>query len=187
MQNAIKGDCLSYFTFLHWIALAVIVLLCIVFLILIIQNADEKFPLPAILTNFLSMFILTAFVFYALDKYTKVATLEHVTIKKILINESFSISGQIRNTGNFTVSTCSLEVKLSNDSIENGGGVPLFRPKSAFDNLFKWEKDTNTIETTKTFVIAEDLYKGEMRNFSVYMRYPPSFAKPTVRYKLFCR
>ena len=176
---------MSYFTFLHWIALAVIGLLFILFLVLIVQNSDEKSPLPAILTNFFAMTILTAFVFYALDKYTKVATLEHMLVKKILINESFSISGQIRNTGSFTISTCSLEVKLSNESIESGG-VPIFQPKSAFDNLFKWEKDTNTIETTKTFVIAEDLYKDEMRNFSVYMRYPPSYAKPKVRYELLC-
>ena len=177
---------MSYFTFLHWIALAIIIVLCIVFLVLIVQNSDEKFPLPAVLTNFFAMIVLTAFIFYALDKYTKVASLEHMLIKKILINESFSISGQIRNIGDFTISTCSLEVKLSNDSIESGAGVPIFQPKSAFDNLFKWERDTNAIETTRTFVIAQDLYKGEMRNFSVYMRYPPSYAKPKVRYELLC-
>ncbi|MDD3341982.1 MAG: DUF2393 family protein [Sulfurospirillaceae bacterium] len=176
------------FTVLHWIALVVIGLLFILFLVLIFQNANEKFPLGAILTNILFVSIVTLFTFYALDKYTKVATLEHVIIKKILINESFSISGQIRNIGNFTIGACTLEVKLSNDSIGEGGtgGVPLFQPKSALDSFLKWERDTNTIETSKTFVIAEDLYKGEMRNFSVYMRYPPSFAKPKVRYELFC-
>lgn len=187
MQNAIKGDLLSYFTFLHWFALVIIGVLFILFLVLVFQNSNEKFPLSSIFTAILSAVILTAFSFYALDKYTKSATLEHVIIKKILINESFSISGQIRNIGNFAIRSCSLEVKLSNDSTGYGGaGVPRFEPKSVLDNLFKGGKESNTIETTKRFIIAEDLYKGEMRNFSVFMRYPPSFVKPTVRYELFC-
>lgn len=179
---------MSYFTFLHWFALAVIGLLFILFLILTFQNnSEEKFPLAAIFTNLLGMSILTGFTFYALDKFTKVASLEHVVIKKILINESFSISGQIRNIGKFDISTCTLEVKLSNDSLEKGGSEgPLFVPKSALDNLLKWERDMSVIETTKDFVIAENLHKGEMRNFSVLMRYPPSFARPSVRYELYC-
>ncbi|MDD2383278.1 MAG: DUF2393 family protein [Sulfurospirillaceae bacterium] len=178
---------MSYFTFLHWFALVIIGVLLILFLVLIFQNSNEKFPLSSIFTAILSAVILTVFSFYALDKYTKSAILEHVIIKKILINESFSISGQIRNIGNFTISSCSLEVKLSNDLTGYGGeGAPRFEPKSVFDNLFKRGNETNTIETSKTFVITEDLYKGEMRNFSVFMRYPPSFSKPTVRYELFC-
>lgn len=134
------------------------------------------------------MCILTSFSIYGIDKFTKVAKLENVVQKKVLINESFSISGQIRNTGNFNIGKCILEVKLSNDSLEtNGGEALVFAPKSGLENFFKKDtSNTNVIETVKEFVIAENLRKGEMRNFSVFMRYPPSFSKPYTRYELYC-
>ena len=106
--------------------------------------------------------------------------------KKVLINESFSISGQIRNIGNFTIGKCTLEVKIFNASLERiGTDSAIFVPKSAFENFFKRDA-LPTIETTKSFVIAENLQEGEMRNFTVFMPYPPSFEKPYTRYELFC-
>lgn len=69
---------------------------------------------------------------------------------------------------------CRLEVKLSNNSFDKLGGTdsPLFVTKSILDGLFKKTQIMNEIETSKTFVIAEMLHKGEMRNFSISMRYP---------------
>lgn len=132
------------------------------------------------------MSILAVFSIYVLDKYTKIARLENIVQKKILVNESFAISGQIRNIGNFQIGKCVLEVKISNNSIERTGtDSAIFVPKSAFDGLFNRDKE-NVVETTKEFVIAENLHKGEMRNFTVFMRYPPSFSKPYTRYELFC-
>jgi len=178
---------LPYFTLLHWIAIIVIVILFSLFLFLTIQNQDGKSSLlPPILTNILVMSILAVFSIYVLDKYTKIARLENIVQKKILVNESFAISGQIRNIGNFQIGKCVLEVKISNNSIERTGtDSAIFVPKSAFDGLFNRDKE-NVVETTKEFVIAENLHKGEMRNFTVFMRYPPSFSKPYTRYELFC-
>lgn len=176
------------FTFLHWIVLAVIILLFILFLILIIQNHDGKSSLIApILTDLFTMSIIAIFSIYILDKAIKVAVLENVVQKKILLNESFSISGQIRNAGKFELAKCTLEVKMSNNSVEKTGtDGAIFVPKSAFDALFKSSSDEFTIDTTKEFVIAEDLYPGEIRNFTVFMRYPASFSKPQARYELTC-
>lgn len=178
---------MPYFTLLHWIAIIVIVMLFSLFLFLTIQNQDGKSSLlPPILTNILVMSILAVFSIYVLDKYTKIARLENIVQKKILVNESFAISGQIRNIGNFQIGKCVLEVKISNNSIERTGtDSAIFVPKSAFDGLFNRDKE-NVVETTKEFVIAENLHKGEMRNFTVFMRYPPSFSKPYTRYELFC-
>jgi len=123
---------------------------------------------------------------YILDKYTKLARLENVVQKKILVNESFAISGQIRNIGNFKIGKCILEVKIANNSIGSGnvdGSIFIF--KSPFDSLFKRDKKI-TVDTTKEFVIAENLYKDEMRNFTIFMRYPASYTKPYTRYELFC-
>ena len=178
---------MTYFTLLHWFVILIIILIFSLVLVLTIRNNDGKSSLLApILANVFIMSIFAVFAIYGLDKYTKVARLENITQKKVLINESFSISGQIRNIGNFQIGQCILEVKISNELSENtGSGSIVFEPKSAFDNLFSRES-TSTVETTKEFVIAENLHKDEMRNFTVFMRYPPSFAKPYLRYELFC-
>jgi len=132
------------------------------------------------------MFLLSIFSIYVLDKYTKIAILENIVQKKILVNESFAISGQIRNIGNFEIGKCILKVKIANNSIGNDsvdGSIFIF--KSPLDNLFKHEKKI-TVDTTKEFVIAKNLYKNEMRNFTVFMRYPSSYSKPYTRYELSC-
>lgn len=178
---------MTYFTILHWFALIIIALLTLLIIVLTFRNHDGKSSLIApVLATLFIMSILTFFTIYGLDKYTKVARLENIAQKKILINESFSISGQIRNIGQFTIGQCTLEVKISNDSIERGTDAIVFMPKSALSNLLNWGKDENSVETKKEFVIAENLHKGEMRNFTVFMRYPPSFTKPYTRYELFC-
>lgn len=178
---------MTYFTILHWIAIGIILTLFGLVSFLIVRNDSEKNPLPTILTAALFFALIAIVSLYVLDKYTKIARLENVSQKKVLINESFSISGQIRNVGNFTIGECTLEVKISNGSLEASSDGPLFVPKSALDNLFKRDNSNmNTIDTTKTFVIAENLKKAEMRNFTVFMRYPPSYAKPYTRYELFC-
>jgi len=179
---------MTYFTLLHWFAMIVIFLLLALAIVLTIRSHDGKSSLYApIFTTFFIATVFAAFAIYGLDKYTKIARLENIVQKKVLINESFSISGQIRNIGNFKIGSCVLEVKISNESFERAGTEGIsFVPKSAFDNLFNWGKESHSVETTKEFVIAENLYKGEMRNFTVFMRYPPSYTKPYTRYELFC-
>ncbi|WP_041956096.1 DUF2393 family protein [Sulfurospirillum arsenophilum] len=179
---------MTYFTVLHWFAMIVIVLLFALIVTLTVRSNDGKASLvPPILATFFILSLFAIFAIYALDKYTKVARLENVVQKKVLINESFSITGQIRNIGQFKIGQCVLEVKIANDSLEKiGADSAIFVPKSALDNLFNWGEGTKSIETIKEFVIAENLHTGEMRNFTVFMRYPPSYAKPYTRYELFC-
>lgn len=177
---------MTYFTLFHWIAIVIIALLFSLILWLTIHNNEGKSSLAPILANLFITVLFTSFIFYALDKYTKVARLENMVQKKVLINESFSISGQIRNIGQFEIAKCTLEVKIFNASLERiGANSAIFVPKSALQNLFKRENNP-IIETTKKFVIAENLHKGEIRNFTVFMPYPPSFEKPYTRYELSC-
>jgi hypothetical protein len=166
------------------------IILLLVFILVItltIRNHDGKSSLLSpILATFFVLGIFAFFAIYALDKYTKTARLENIVQKKVLINESFSISGQIRNIGNFTIGSCVLEVKISNELSDTTGSESIvFAPKSVLDNFFRKES-TYSVDTTKEFVIAENLHTGEMRNFTVFMRYPPSFAKPYTRYELYC-
>jgi len=54
-------------------------------------------------------------------------------------------------------------------------------------NLFSSKKKESRPSTIiNEFVVAKGLRKGELRNFSVAMRYPPYFQKPFMNYKLYC-
>lgn len=178
---------MTYFTVLHWLATLIVGVIFVLCLILVLRNSDEKFPLPTILTIALIAILIFLMSIFGLDKYTKIAELENVVQKKVLINESFSISGQIRNAGNFQIGKCTLEVKLFNESLEKSTDGISFVPKSVFDNLFSKNRGSDfKVDTTKEFIIAENLRSGEMRNFTVFIRYPASFSKPHARYELFC-
>lgn len=179
---------MTYFTLLHWLVLGILSLILVLVVLLILRNESEKSPFQAILVSIFVFILIAGFSLYGLDSYTKVARLDNVTQKKILLNESLVVTGQIQNIGKFTIGKCRLEVKLSNNSFDKFGGTdsPLFVTKSILDGLFKKNQISNEIETSKTFVIAEMLHQGEMRNFSISMRYPPSFSKPSLRYELSC-
>lgn len=141
-------------------------------------------------SNFLVIITLAVFSMLVLDKYTKKAKLEHVTQKRILMNESLSLTGKIRNTGSFSINTCKLEVKITSNALGSGGisGSNVFTPRSGLGSLFGLDKeDPRPSTVVKEFVIARDFRKGELRNFSISMRYPPYFQKPHLNYKLYCR
>lgn len=139
-------------------------------------------------SNFLVISMLGTFSVFVLDKYTKQARLEDMTQKRILITESLTLSGKIRNIGAFTIGTCKLEVKLVSNAISNStlNGSNVFNPRSGLASLFSNDKNEQPTTVVQEFVIAKNLGKGELKNFSVSMRYPPYFQKPYMNYKLYC-
>jgi hypothetical protein len=130
------------------------------------------------------------FSMFVLDKYTKVARLENVTQKRILMNETLTLTGKIRNIGNFDIGQCKLEVKLVSNAMTGGdvSGSQVFSPSGLnFFDLFSSKKKNDKPSTViNEFVITKNFKKGELRNFSVAMRYPPYFQKPFMNYKLYC-
>lgn len=141
-------------------------------------------------SNFLVIITLAVFSVLVLDKYTKKAQLENVTQKRILRTESITLTGKVRNTGSFNIARCILEVKLVNNAISGGtlSGSNVFNPRSGLDFLFgDDEKDARPSTIVKEFVIARNFRAGELKNFSVSLKYPPYFSKPYFNYELFCR
>ena len=90
---------MTYFTILHWLVLSIILTLFILVIILVMRNPNEKSPLTTI--GVISGLLIMVFIIslYGLDEYTKVARLENITQRRVLSNESFNLSGQIRNIG----------------------------------------------------------------------------------------
>ena len=177
----------SYFTILHIAALVFFFILFIALLILSFKETRKKVLVAMIFSNFLVITTLSFFSMLVLDKYTKKARLENVTQSRVLLTESFVLSGVVRNIGKFDISKCYLNVKLVNNPVtgKNLSGSTVFKP-NGFDFLSNSENERkSTIK--KSFVIAKNLKAGEFRNFSVSMRYPPYFKNTSLVYKLKCR
>lgn len=179
---------MAYFTFLHIITLLILLVLFVLLCILAFKQTNKKILLSMLFSNFLVISMLSVFSMYVLDKYTKKARLENMTQKRILMTESFTISGQIRNIGKFDIHKCKLEVKLVNNAISGGSvkGSDVFNPVSGLGFLFKGDKETRASTIIEEFVVAQNFKRGELKNFSVSMKYPPYFQKTYMNYKLYC-
>jgi len=178
----------SYFTIVHIITLAILFIIFIILLILSFKETRKKVLAAMIFSNFLVISMLAVFSMFVLDKYTKKARLENISQTRVLINESFVLTGMVRNIGKFDISKCILNVKLVNNAITGNklNGSTVFKPNSGFD-FFSKKKNEKKSTIIKDFVIARNLKVGELRNFSVSMKYPPYFQNTSLVYKLRCR
>jgi len=141
-------------------------------------------------SNLLVITMIAIFSMFVLDKYTKVARLENVTQKRILMSETLTLTGKIRNIGNFDIGKCTLEVKLVSNALNsaNVSGSQIFSPSglNVFNLFSSKKKDAKPSTVINEFIIAKNFRKGELKNFSVAMHYPPYFQKPYMNYKLYC-
>ena len=124
---------------------------------------------------------------YVIDNATKKAVIDNIAQKRVLMNETIVFSGQIRNTGSFAIGTCKLEIKLINNPLNAGNlsSSNLFNPM----NLFKSNNDDPAQKSStvkQDFVVAKNIKSGEIRNFSVSMRYPSHFSQSSTIQKLNC-
>jgi len=178
---------MAYFTILHILTLAILFIIYILLIVLMRKENRPKIFWSMVFANTLVMGMLMVFAMPVLDKYTKKAQVENLTQKRILMTESITFSGQVRNTGSFAIGKCKFEVKLVNNPLTSGklAGSQVFRPTSGLQyGPDDGEKASTVVEN---FVIATDLKPGELRNFSVSMRYPPHFQQTTPFTTLNCR
>jgi len=179
---------MTYFTILHWLTLFILLVIFVLLSIIALKQTNRKILVSMLFSNFLVITMLAVFSMFVIDKYTKKAKLENVTQSRVLLTESFVLSGQIRNIGNFKIGKCKLEVKLVNNAITSGkvNGSNIFNPISGLSELFGKKKNQKPSTIIKKFVIAKNFKSGELRNFSISMKYPPYFEKTYMRYKLHC-
>jgi len=179
---------MAYFTILHWLTLVILLVLFILISIVALRQTNRKILLSMLFSNFLVMSTLAIFSMFILDKYTKQARLEDMTQNRVLLTESLILSGKIRNIGHFSIGKCKIEVRLVNDALTAStvSGSKIFTPNAGFSFLSNSKKDTKPSTIIKDFIIAKNFNQGELRNFSVSLKYPPYFQKPTMTYKLYC-
>ncbi len=178
---------MAYFTILHWIVAVILSVLLVLFSLIALKQNGKKVIITILVINFIVISMLFVLSILILDKYTKKAQLENIVQKRILRTERLTLSGRVRNIGNFDIGKCSLEIKLVNNPMQSGSakGSQVFTP-SGFSFFSFSKKNTQPSTVINKFVIAKNLRSKELRNFSVSMRYPPYFKKPYMDYELYC-
>ncbi len=179
----------SYFTIVHIITLFILFIIFIILLIVSLKETRKKVLFAMIFSNFLVISMLAVFSMFVLDKYTKKARLEDISQARVLISESFVVTGRVRNIGKFGISKCFLKVKLVNNAITAGNlkGSNIYKPTVGLEFLAKTTGKEKKSTIIKNFLIAKNLRVNELRNFSASMRYPSYFQSPSLIYKLHCR
>jgi hypothetical protein len=173
-------------TTLHWIMLAIFVLL---FFILVLLSAKEK-DLKTLMSMIFSSLLLTVagavFSLYALDKYTKKGKLVSSSQKRDLSRESVIVKGKIKNIGNFKIGYCNVEVKISNDITSRRGRTKsYFTPSTSFGDMFG-SKDIKGNILKEEYLAVENLNPKKSKTFTISVPFPPHFENPKYRYKLYC-
>jgi hypothetical protein len=179
---------LPYFTILHWLDLAFFLILFVVLTIISAKAAKNstKLMISMIFASFLVTVFLAVLGLMILEKYTKKAVLLNVEQRRVLINETLVLKGQVKNVGRFKINYCKLDIKLVNNGWGSGFKKGTFF-KSAGLKIFgsKQKSRPNVIKVTK-YVITNGLLPGEIKNFSVIIPYPPYFENTYLSYKLYC-
>ncbi len=176
-----------YMTLLHWIAVALFIVIFLILSLLAIKETKFKTALSMILISFVLVILGIVFSLFILDKYTKKAKLLNVKHSKITLHESIQVRGSVKNIGNFKIGYCNLELKIINIFTKKIQKGSMFAPRTSFGEMFSKENSkikSNFVE--KTFKIAKNLKPNESQKFSVSLKYPSYFEKPIPKYKLFC-
>ncbi len=181
---------LPYFTVLHWLDIAFFLILFIFLAILSTKAAKNSVKL--LLSMIFASFLVTTFGavlgLVILEKYTKKAELLHVEQRRVLINETLVLKGEVKNIGKFKINYCKLEIKLVNNGW--GGKIPkgtFFKPGGLklFGSKQEKKQRPNVVKATK-YIITDGLFPGQIKNFIAIIPYPPYFKNTYLSYKLYC-
>ena len=150
----------GYFNVFHFIALAALALLSVLFVLLSRGEKDPKLFKIYLLINIAATLIMGYFFMLVVDK------------------------GALKNTGEFSIANCYLTVKVVNNPVSKdtiAGAV--FKPSGW--SQFLHDERTNVAEITAS--VAKNIAPGQMRNFSLSMPYPPHFTNTQTITNLECR
>ena len=174
---------MMHFTILHWIVVAIFVLLFLVLSLLSLREKKTKTVLTMIFSSLLLTVAAAVISLIVLDKYTKKAKILTYTTQHDLARESVIVRGIIQNTGSHEIGYCNLEVRVSRNP--RGSRVSsYFTPTKSFDFLSKKGGKTNSVTVEEE--IAQNLKPGEKKKFYLSVRFPTYFEDPKYFLKLHC-
>lgn len=181
---------MSYFTYIHIIILVVIFLIFCVFLVNIFKVKDIKLAIGYLFLNIFCMACLAIFGMLLADQSTKQAKVSNISYKRVFLNETIRIYGNIENIGSFGITACNIEIRLINAPTKFTKADPdIFKTKNFLDDLLdklhrKERKRVSVIR--EDFKIGRNLNAGSKQSFSVSLPFPAHFVDPKVHYTLSC-
>ncbi len=170
----------TYFTFWHWTALLIFLLVFLILVLLSLREKSHKNVLSMIFASFLVISTSAVFSIMAIDKYTKKATLYGVKNTRILRKESIVYTGFVKNKGEYTIGKIILKVKLVNRGHVTGNvkAGSLYSPSGLFEFITSFGDNAKEYKPQKVeeeFVVATNIEPGKAESFRVEMPYPPYF------------
>jgi len=175
-----------YMTLLHWGAIVVFSLLFMILSLLSLKEKNKKTMFSMIFSSFLVTVLGTVISIFVIDKYTKKAKILSYTQKRNLANETIMFQGKIQNIGNFKIGYCTIEVKLSNNAMKMGRPKEaFFKPSTSLGPLFS-AKESKSSVVKEEFKVVKNLAAKKVKDFRIYMKYPPYMKAPGLKLTLNC-
>ena len=175
----------GYFNVFHFIAIAVLALLSMLFALISRGEKNPKFFKIYVAIKVIATLMLGYFFMMIVDTYTQKAVLTEFSGHRVLRNETIVFKGSLRNTGEFSIANCDLTVKLINNPVSKetiAGSI--FKP-SGLSLSSRSDERSNVTEITAS--VAKNIAPKQIRNFSLSMPYPSYFANTQTITKLECR
>jgi len=185
---------MTYMTYVHWLTVLLFISVFILLIVIIKKEKNKKLLVSMVFSAVLVVSFLGGFSIYVLDTYLKKASVYKLTKRRILANETIVIKGFVKNTGSFTIGTTTLWVKMAHKgvSLSRLKGSDIYNPSNSIfeyltfsfgdDKKKKIEKKNTLI---KEFTIATNLKPGRSKAFSIRMKYPPHFKRPSFFTKVY--
>ncbi|HIP46082.1 MAG TPA: DUF2393 domain-containing protein [Campylobacterales bacterium] len=175
-----------YMTLIHWMAIVVFVLLFIILSLLSLKEKKKNVIFGMIFSSFLVTALGGVVSIFVIDKYTKKGKILSYTQKRNLANETIMFTGQVQNIGNFKIGYCTIEVKLTNNAMKMGRPKEsFFKPNTSLGPLFS-PKEMKSSVVKEEFTVVKNLGAKKVKNFRIYMKYPPYMKAPGLKLTLNC-
>jgi len=171
---------MTLFNYLHYLALAFILLLFILGIVASLHQKKRNIRLGMLFSVTVISIFLAIFSVIIIDKYTKHVGLYQVKNKRLLSIEKIVYTGIVKNEGDFTIGKVIFEIKLVNKGHATGNvkGSNFYRPSGLLDFMPNGDRDKAKAKpqtVIKKFVVAKNLKPGTSKSFRVYFNYPGYF------------
>jgi len=166
----------TYMTFWHYGALVVIAIAFLALTMVTLQQSSKSSTKASIIITYLLTSIGMAFgVLLFIDTYTKKVTLSEVKDRRFLPTEKIFFTGSVYNSGDYTIGTVSVEIKIINRESVAKEGEPSFQSNAFAEMLGDDPTTYKPSYLITTEVVATDLKPGQRKNFHITMPHPPHF------------
>lgn len=166
----------TYMTFWHYGALSVITLAFTALTIVTLQQSTKTSNKVSIIITYLLTSIGMALgILLFIDTYTKKVTLSEVKDRRFLPTEKIFFTGSVYNSGDYTIGTVSVEIKIINRDTAAKEGEPSFQSNAFAEMLGDDPATYKPSYLITTEVVATNLKPGQRKNFHITMPHPPHF------------